>query len=147
MRGEESRAMAGSHRVWDRGLVRVLVVDDHAVIRAAVRELLRAPPDLRLVGEAADGQSAVILCLLGAPDVVLMDLRMPRMGGIDAIRRILATTPETRIVAWTGYHDPDLTADARLAGAEGPVFKDAPADELLRALRDPEKDRCTPCFA
>jgi two-component system NarL family response regulator len=117
------------------GAIAVLVADDHPLIRAGVRAVLATTDDLRVVGEARDGREAVARYAELRPDVVLMDLRMPEMGGVDAIRAIRALDAGARVVALTTY---DGDADIRRAleaGAAGYLLKDMLGDEVLGAVR------------
>jgi DNA-binding NarL/FixJ family response regulator len=111
----------------------VLLVDDHDRVRAGVRALLRPLSDLEVVGEAADGGQAVLLAQRLRPDVVLMDLSMPGMDGLEATRRIRALDPGIRVVVVTATCGRER--DAYGAGASGHVLKDARPDELIGSLR------------
>lgn len=115
--------------------IRVLVVDDHAVVRGGLRLFMLAFPDLELVGEASNGEEAVCLCKDVHPDVVLMDLMMPVMNGVEAIRSIRRLSPETQIIALTSFPDEQLVQDALKAGAIGYMLKNAQATELADAIR------------
>jgi len=116
-------------------VIRVLVVDDHAVIRDGIAAILEPHDDLVVVGEAADGETAVRLALELRPDVVLMDLRMPGVDGASATERITALTPPPRVLVLTTYDtDADITR-AMAAGAIGYVLKDIPRAGLLDAIR------------
>jgi DNA-binding NarL/FixJ family response regulator len=115
--------------------MRVVVVDDHHGFRAALCGMLHDQPDLEVIGEAVDGMTAVVVCALSAPDVVVMDLKLPHMDGVLATERIRALCPGTRVVACTAAAEGSLTARARAAGAVGPIFKDAGPEELLQAVR------------
>ncbi|WP_169064146.1 response regulator transcription factor [Geodermatophilus dictyosporus] len=118
-----------------RSVVRVLVVDDHPVVRGGLVGWLAAQPDLDVVGEAGDGQEALALVAATAPDVVLMDLRMPRMDGVTATERLTAAHPGVRVLVLTTY---DTDADilrAVAAGATGYLLKDAPLPQLADAVR------------
>jgi DNA-binding NarL/FixJ family response regulator len=115
--------------------MRVVVVDDHDGFRAALRGTLHAQPDFEVIGEAVDGMTAVVVCALSTPDVVVMDLRLPHMDGVMATERILALCPGTRVVACTAASDNLLVRRARAAGAVGLVYKDAGPEELVEAVR------------
>ena len=115
--------------------IRVLIADDHPVYRDGLRGLLDRAPDLVLVGEAETGLQAVELAATARPAIVLMDLRMPEMSGIDATRRILEADPSVGVLILTMSEDDDSLFAAMRAGARGYIPKDADADELLRAIR------------
>jgi DNA-binding NarL/FixJ family response regulator len=116
-------------------VIRVLVADDQAMVRAGFAALLAAQPDLEIVGQAENGADAVELAAATAPDVVLMDVRMPVLDGIAATRRILARMPGTRVVVLTTFDVDDYVLDAIRAGASGFLLKDAPPDDLVAAVR------------
>ena len=115
--------------------IRVLLVDDHALLRAGMAQLLDLADDVTVVGSAASGAQALELAPALRPDVVLMDLSMPGMSGIEATRRLLAARPETAVVVLTSFPDPDLVVDALDAGAVGYLLKDAEPDGLVGAVR------------
>jgi DNA-binding NarL/FixJ family response regulator len=116
-------------------MIRVLLVDDQQMIRAGLRMLCEAQPDLDVVGEAGDGREAVTLAGRLAPDVVVMDLRMPGVDGITATGRIVAERPGTRVLVLTTFGDDDHLYPALTAGATGFLLKDAPPAELLDGIR------------
>ncbi|MFG2291782.1 response regulator [Streptomyces sp. NPDC048603] len=116
-------------------MIRVLVVDDQQLVRMGLRMLFEQARDIEIQGEADNGAEAVRLAQRLAPDVVLMDLRMPGMDGITATRRILAARPATRVVALTTFDDDDHLYPALAAGACGFLVKDTPPAELLEAVR------------
>jgi DNA-binding NarL/FixJ family response regulator len=116
-------------------MIRVLLADDHAVVRTGLERLLSATEDLEVVGAAADGAEAVELAERHAPDVVLMDLEMPRVDGIEATRRIVAASSTTYVVVLTSFSDRDRILDALDAGAVGYLLKDAEPEELVRGIR------------
>jgi DNA-binding NarL/FixJ family response regulator len=115
--------------------VRVLLVDDHPVVRVGLRGMLAAAPDIEVVGEAGSGNEAVVLAGTLAPDVVLMDLRMPEVDGVTATERIRAVRPETRVVVLTTYDTDTDILRAIEAGAAGYLLKDASLDTLADAVR------------
>jgi DNA-binding NarL/FixJ family response regulator len=116
-------------------VIRVLLVDDQHLIRAGLKMLCDAEPDLEVVGEADNGRDAVTLAGRLAPDVVVMDLRMPGVDGITATGRILAERPATRVLVLTTFGDDDHLYPALTAGATGFLLKDAPPEELLDGIR------------
>ena len=124
-------------RRGDRAMTRVLLVDDHAMVRTGIATLLGVTDDLEVVGQASDGEEAVSVAVETRPDVVLMDLSMPGVDGVEATRRILAAQPEVRIVVLTSFSDRDRVSDALAAGAVGYQLKDCEPADLLdgRALR------------
>lgn len=115
--------------------IRLLLADDHNVLRAGLRHLLNAQADMEVVAEAADGHEAVQAAAEFAPDVVLMDLSMPGIGGIDATRRIKAALPATKVLVLTMHDDSGYLREALAAGASGLVLKQAADTELLSAIR------------
>ncbi|MFI1397170.1 response regulator [Streptomyces sp. NPDC020681] len=115
---------------------RVIVADDQAVVREGIVMLLGLLPGIEVVGSAKDGEEAVALVAELAPDVVLMDLRMPRCDGVEATRRIREAHPGTQIVVLTTYADDDSLFPALRAGARGYLTKDADGDEIVRAIQD-----------
>ena len=115
--------------------LRVLVADDHPFFRDGLRVMLEATPDTELVGEAADGVEAVNLAHTLRPDVILMDLRMPGLGGIEATRKILGESPRVGILVVTMIEDDDSVFAAMRAGARGYLLKGADKDEMLLAIR------------
>ena len=117
-------------------VVRVLVADDQKVVREGIVMLLGLLPGIDVVGAAVDGEEAVRLVAEHAPDVVLMDLRMPRCDGVEATRRIRAEHPRTEVVILTTYADDDSLFPALAAGARGYLTKDAGGEEIARAIRD-----------
>lgn len=121
--------------------IRVLVVDDHAVVRKGIRALLETEPGMTAAGEAADGLEAVAETERLKPDVVLMDLVMPEVDGVEAIRRIRAKNPEAAILVLTSFGSDDKLFPAIKAGALGYLLKDASPEELLQAIRDAAKGR------
>jgi two-component system, NarL family, sensor kinase len=132
------RVVAGRRHVGDtRGVqvIRLLIADDHAVVRTGLTQLLSAVDDVELVGAATDGEQAVALSAELAPDVVLMDLEMPALDGIEATRRIKEAQPEVAVVILTSFSDRERILRALDAGAAGYLLKDAEPDELTRAVR------------
>ena len=116
-------------------MIRVLLADDHDVVRRGLTALLEGAEDISVVGAAADGAEAVTLSGEHLPDVVLMDLSMPGVDGVEATRRVMAERPDVRVVILTSFSDRDRILDALDAGAVGYLLKDAEPDELLRGVR------------
>ena len=116
-------------------MIRVLVADDHAVVRAGIVALLSAEPDIEVVGEAVDGEQAVELALALLPDLVVMDVRMPRLTGDAATARIRERTDQVRVLVLTTYETDASILSAIEAGASGYLLKAAPADELIAGVR------------
>jgi DNA-binding NarL/FixJ family response regulator len=115
-------------------VTRVAVVDDHTIVRNGLVALLGAHADLEIVGAAGDGEAAVTLCVEQRPDVVLMDLSMPGVGGIEATRRIAAEAPGVQVVVLTSFMDRHRIVEALSAGAIGYLLKDAEPEELIRGI-------------
>lgn len=114
---------------------RVLIVDDHPLVRAGLAGLLAAADDLEVVAEASGGEQALQFADSHEPDVVLMDLSMPGMGGVEATRRLCAAHPGVRVVVLTSMHDPEKVTQALRAGATGFLLKDSEPDAVLAAVR------------
>ena len=114
--------------------VRILVIDDHGVLRAGLTSLLSAEPDLEVVGEAAKGNEGVTLIADLQPDIVLMDVSLPDINGIKATRLSKKVSPESRVLILTVHEDKDLLQEAVLAGASGYILKRAVKDQLLEAI-------------
>ncbi len=115
--------------------IRILIVDDHPLIREGLRAVLETQPDLEMVGEACDGYEAVRQALALKPDVIMMDLALPRMGGIDAIREILRAAPGIKVLVLSNYLDDEKVFGALKAGAKGYILKETGAQELRQAVR------------
>jgi len=115
--------------------IRLLLADDHAVLRAGLRALLQAEPDMEIVAEAEDGQQALHKAHETEPDVVLMDLAMPKVGGLPATRRLKEELPEVKVLVLTMYDDETYLRETLEAGASGYVLKRAVDTELLSAIR------------
>lgn len=113
---------------------RVLIADDQALVRAGFRKLLESAPEIEVVGEAADGHEAVELARRLRPTLVLMDIRMPRLDGIEATRRLTAAGDGARVLILTTFGIDDYVLEALRAGASGFMLKDAPPEELLAAV-------------
>jgi DNA-binding NarL/FixJ family response regulator len=115
--------------------ITVLLVDDHRVVREGTRRLLEEVEDIKVVGEAEDGEGAVRLAAELRPDVIVMDIRLPGMSGLDATRRIRATWPDARVLALTAHDDDRYVFPLLEAGASGYLLKTASSDELVNAVR------------
>ena len=115
--------------------VSVLIADDQGLVRAGFRKLLESEPGVRVVAEAADGLEAVALARRLQPDVVLMDIRMPRLDGLEATRRLLDGPTRTRVVMLTTFDLDEYVFDALTAGASGFLLKDAPPEQLIAAIQ------------
>lgn len=126
-----------------RRRIRVMIVDEHAMVRRGLRVILGIMPDLVVTGEANDGLEALQLCGDQQPDVILMDLRMPRLGGVDATRLIRERWPDVQVLVLTSYQEPELVRDALQAGAIGYLLKNVSADELGDAIRAARAGRST----
>jgi NarL family two-component system response regulator LiaR len=116
--------------------IRILIADDHAIVREGQRALIETEPGMEVVGEAADGVEAVELARTFQPDVVLLDLQMPRMGGVEAIQEIKAHDAEARILVLTSFAEDEKVYAAIRAGALGYLLKDASPGEILAAIRE-----------
>ena len=121
--------------------IRVLIVDDHMMVREGIKSVLHQFEDIRVVGEAENGVAAVEKAQALAPDVILMDLVMPEMDGIEAARRIKAEVPRARILALTSFSTDDLVFPALKAGAVGYLLKDADSSELVRSIRQAHRGK------
>ena len=116
-------------------MIRVLIADDHPVVRDGLRGIFADDPDFLVVGEAGNGAEAVARVEREGADVVLMDLRMPQMSGVEAIRQLRRTAPAVRVLVLTTYDTDSDVLPAIEAGATGYLLKDAPREELIRAVR------------
>jgi NarL family two-component system response regulator LiaR len=116
-------------------VIRVLIADDHAVVRQGLRTFLDLQDEIEVVAEAADGEEAIGAVERLRPDVVLMDLVMPRVDGVEAIRRIRELSPATRVIVLTSFADDDKVFPAVRAGAAGYLLKDVQPQELVRAIQ------------
>jgi DNA-binding NarL/FixJ family response regulator len=116
-------------------LVRVVLADDHAVVRKGIREFLEEAGDIEVVAEAVSGTEAVALTLQHRPEVVVLDIQMPELSGVEAARQIKAQAPEVGVLVLTAYDDDPYIFAMLQAGASGYVLKNAPSEELVRAVR------------
>jgi two-component system, NarL family, response regulator LiaR len=115
--------------------IRVLIVDDHAMVRKGLNSFLKNEPTLELVGEARDGREAIEACEQLKPDVILMDLVMPELGGVAATRTIHQRWPAVQVIALTSFQEKELVQDALQAGAIGYLLKNVSGEELVEAIR------------
>jgi len=115
--------------------IRILLADDHAVVRQGFRMILSAHPDLEIVGEAGNGRDAVELAAALRPDVVVMDVAMPELNGIEATRRLTGANPHVRVLALSMHKDSVYVREILRAGARGYLLKDSVADDLVAAVR------------
>ena len=116
-------------------MIRTVLADDQPLVRSGLRMILGAAPDVAVVGEASDGQEAVRVCAEQRPDVVLMDVRMPGMDGIDATRAVVTAEAPPRVLILTTFDLDEVVYDALRAGASGFLLKDAPEERLVSAIR------------
>lgn len=123
--------------------IRVLIVDDHAMVRKGLLTFLRNKPELEMVGEARDGREAIACCERLQPDVILMDLVMPELGGVAATHAIHGRWPQVQVIALTSFQDRELVQDALQAGAIGYLLKNVSGDELAEAIRQAHHGRPT----
>jgi two-component system, NarL family, response regulator LiaR len=121
--------------------IRVLIVDDHAVVREGLRTFLGLQDGIEIAGEAADGMEAVQAALRIRPDVILMDLVMPRLDGVGAMRQLRRELPESRVIVLTSFLDDDRLLPAIQAGAAGYLLKNAESSQLARAVREAHEGR------
>ncbi|MGH2448108.1 MAG: response regulator [Chloroflexota bacterium] len=116
--------------------IRVMLVDDHVFWRHGLRQIIDAEPDMSIVSEAGEGEEAIRKCIAAQPDVVLMDINMPRMSGVEATRSIAQQVPEARIVMLTVSDTDENLFESIKAGALGFLTKDVQPDEMIKAIRD-----------
>jgi len=121
--------------------IRILLADDHAVVRDGVRALLEKQPDMTVVGEAADGRETVHMAEEQSPDVVVMDIAMPNMNGIEATRRIVSSNPHTAVVILSMHQDESYVLRSLKAGAKGYLLKDSLRSDVIEAVRTVSQGR------
>jgi DNA-binding NarL/FixJ family response regulator len=119
--------------------IAVLLVDDHTVVRQGLRALLKAEGDIDVIGEAENGRQAVMLAKRNPPDVVVMDVAMPLMNGLEATRQILKFLPNTKVLVLTSYGDDQCVEQLMQAGSAGYLIKQTAANDLLKAIREVQK--------
>ena len=119
--------------------ITVLLVDDHTVVRQGLRALLSAEDDIEVQGEAENGRQAVVLAKKLTPDVVVMDVAMPLLNGLEATRQILKAVPSAKVLVLTSYADDDCVASMMDAGASGYLIKQTAANDLLKAIREVQR--------
>lgn len=127
----------------DQTPIRVMIVDDHGMVRKGLMAFLKNRPDILVVGEARDGREAITLCGQLQPNVILMDLLMPEMDGVEATRTIHVQYPQTCIIALTSFQEKELVQDAIRAGANGYLLKNISGEELVAAIRSACAGRLT----
>jgi two-component system NarL family response regulator len=135
-RGSEEFPSAG-----ESATIRVLVADDHPILRAGLVALINGQPDMRVVAEAADGVEAVEVFVRETPDLGLIDLRMPGLGGIEAVAAIRSAAPDARLVVLTSFASDEDIYQALRAGARGYLLKDASGEQLIECLREVHQGR------
>lgn len=117
------------------GPIRVLIADDHAVVREGTRRILEERPDIQVLAEATDGEDALEQATHLLPDVALLDIRLPKLNGVEATRRLRSASPKTRVLILSAYDDDDYVFALMEAGAAGYLLKTAPATEVVEAVR------------
>jgi len=140
---ESTESRTGPEALDGDGAIRVVLVDDHAVITDGLSTLLSRSHDIEIVGKAGGGRAGVALCADKEPDVVLMDMAMPDMDGVEATRCILSNTPDTRVIFLTSYVNEEMVADAIAAGASGYLLKSIGGPELVETIRAVVNGRAT----
>jgi DNA-binding NarL/FixJ family response regulator len=127
-----------------RNIIRVMLADDHALVRQGLCSLLSDYGDVQVVGEAGNGEEAIELARLLNPDLIVMDINMPKLNGIEATRRIKAEMPAITVLALSVLDDKEMSAQMRRAGAEAYLTKDGAADELYETIRRLHHAKVTP---
>ena len=125
--------------------VKILIADDHEIMRDGLRAMIEKQPGMQVVAEAENGQAAIILNRKFRPDIIVMDINMPELNGIDATRRIVAEFPGTKIVAFSMHSDQQFVIGALKAGVSGYLLKDSASEELARAIRAVADNRLYLC--
>ena len=124
-------------------MIKVLIVDDHSLVRKGIKTILSIYDDIEVIGEAENGKEALEICGKCLPDVVLMDLIMPEINGIEATKKILESWPTIKVVTLTSFVDKKLIEDSLKAGAIGYVLKNISGENLVATIRDAEKGKST----
>lgn len=124
-------------------MIKVLIVDDHPLVRQGLKALLDIYKDIDVTGEAEDGSDAIKMCESNLPDVILMDLVMPEINGVEATKKIMKDWPSVKVVVLTSFIDKKLIKDAFKAGAIGYVLKNIPGDDLVESIRNANKGKST----
>src|SRR5689334_14794151 len=132
---ENNNQYTGSAAVKSPRPIRIVLADDHTIVRDGVAHLLNAEPDFQVVGSASDGLEAIEMVCRLKPDVVLMDLQMPNLNGVAAIKRIRAEDEHIKIIILTTYDTDEYILEGIRAGAKGYLLKDVPKEELFRSIR------------
>jgi DNA-binding NarL/FixJ family response regulator len=132
-------ARPGSLKINPVKTIRILLVDDHTVVRQGLRALLKAEEDIEVIGEAENGRVAVQFVRKNPPDVVIMDVAMPLLNGLEATRQILKMAPATRVLVLTSYSDDDCVQQLTDAGVSGYLIKQTAANDLVKAIREVQK--------
>ena len=122
-------------KIKPSSFARLIVADDHELVRASMRGMLQNEQDLQIIAEAKDGREAIELCRLQRPDLVLMDVRLPKVNGFEATRTIKEEFPTTKVLLVSAYKGEAFTSKAIVAGADGYLLKLCPLQELLEAIR------------
>lgn len=143
-RADSARAAGGENLpeevpqqpVEERGKIRLLVVDDHAVVRKGIIEVLQRQPEMEVIGEAADGEQAIVETRRLHPTTVLMDLSLPGISGVEATRAITKEMPEVHVIGLSMYRNGEAAKEMQEAGADGYIPKDCPIDQLIAAIYD-----------
>lgn len=135
--GYVENSLLGSHQEnesGDKPQIKILLVDDHQIIRSAIRDLIKEVQGMEVAGEATDGKEAINLCRSMAPDIVLMDVNMPRMNGIEATRKITSVMPDIHIIGLSMHHENKVTEKMKEAGASAYLSKTEIIESLVQTI-------------
>lgn len=127
--------MPGRAEWYDRSMISVLVVDDHGIVREGLTRLLEADPEIKVCGQASDGREALEQAVRTRPDVVILDITMPHLGGLETLERLRIAHPAAKVILLSVHGDPPFVQSAVSLGAEGYLLKNGPASEVLDAVR------------